>query len=57
MNKRMSAEAKEIHEQKWNLMLELKYTVYGRPPRREGGGRGVSPLDFHTWYRISVVQI
>jgi len=29
----MSAEAKEIHEQKWNLMLELKYTVHERRQR------------------------
>jgi len=27
----MSAEAKEIHKQKSNLMLELNYTVHGRP--------------------------
>jgi len=50
----MSDEAKEIHEQKWNLKLELKYTVHGRPQRGAGGR---APLYFHTWYRMSVVQI
>jgi len=32
----MSAEAKEIHEQKFNLMLELKYTVHGHRQWGEG---------------------
>jgi len=53
----MSAEAKEIHEQKWNLMLKLKYTVHGVPHRMAGGHSRRGALDFHTWYRISVVQI
>jgi len=36
----MSAEAKEIHEQKWNLMLELKYTVHGHGQQ---GGKPCPP--------------
>jgi len=41
----MLAEAKEIHEQKWNLMLELKYTAHGH--RQQGAGReGVPPWIF-----------
>jgi len=33
----MSAEAKEMHEKKLDLMLELKYTVHGRRQREAGG--------------------
>jgi len=40
----MSAEAKEIHEQRLNLMLELIYMVHGR--RQRGGGGRVPPLIF-----------
>jgi len=35
----MSAEAKEMHKQKSNLMLELKYTIHGRRQRGQGAPR------------------
>jgi len=49
----MSAEAKEMHEQKWNLMLQLKYKVSGR---RQRGAE--CPWIFlhdieYLWYRCS----
>jgi len=40
----MSAEAKEIHKQKWNLMLEIKHTVHGLPQR--GASGPCTPLIF-----------